>query len=118
MADHPKYDPDEVESKYEFEAMPVFKSKIPAYLTENLDKKEAYIVETVSIMEQSVQWNTERIEVLSVATVEQDKFKQWALKKYSAFVSKWTIVYAILAWASAVFLSPLIHKWWEGMSHK
>lgn len=92
------YDPDEIESKYPVMDMPEFKSKIPAYLTEKLEKKELFIVESVSIIEQKVEWNKEHIFILSKAVIDLDKFKQWSLKVYNRILSKWTIIWVIAAW--------------------
>lgn len=107
MSEDKHYDPEGIESKYRFDKMPEFKSKIPAYLTKNLEAKELYIVETVSIMEQQVEFNTKQLAVATEAIVDLDKFKIWALKIYSRFMSKWTIIWVIVVWLASIFAKPL-----------
>ncbi len=96
-----EYNPEQIESKFEVMEPPVFVSKIPLYLTEKLEPKELYIVTSVSLMEQRVENNTQNIKKLSEAVIDFDKFKQFSIKLYSKFLSKWTLIYGAAAWLLA-----------------
>lgn len=92
--------------------VPEFKSNVPGYLADDLDKKDRYMVETLQIMAQKQDWvisiivsHNRVIRKVENRTNRYEKIK-------TILLSKWSIITYILALIYPIIMPKLLQKFW------